>query len=146
MVSIISTLLAVIFPILRYQVSPSQVHSFWFWGWPYFPLFEINILDIPQKIISLIIIVLMFLLTSSIFLARKYPHRLDFVSKLWQWLGIGILVLTIVWILSWNFVVPFIAPYGFIFEFTIVLPFVGAILLICGRLFFIRIWVERTKE
>lgn len=144
--SIISITLALLFPILRYEVSPSQFYPFWFWGFPYLPLFEINILDIPHKIISLIIVSLIVLLTSSIFLLRKYPNRLKIISNIWFWAGIGIIILIFLWILSWNIVVPFFAPYGFIFEFVIILPFVSGLLLIFGRIYFVRICAERTKE
>ena len=144
--SIISIILAFLFPILRYEVSPSQFHPFWFWGWPYFPLFVINILDIPQKIISLIIIIIMFFLVSSIFSIRKNPDRLDSISNKWQGLGIGILILDIFWIISYISMLRFFTPYGFIFEFVIVLPFVGGLLLIFGRIYFMRIFSERTEK
>ena len=144
--SIISIILAFLFPILRYEVSPSQFHPFWFWGWPYFPLFVINILDIPQKIISLIIIIIMFFLVSSIFSIRKNPDRLDSISNKWQGLGIGILILDIFWIISYISMLRFFTPYGFIFEFVIVLPFVAGLLLIFGRIYFMRIFSERTEK
>ena len=144
--SIISIILTFIFPILRYEVSPSQFYSFWFWGFPYFPLFEINILDIPQKIISLIIFVIMFFLVSSIFSLRKNPDRLDFISNRWQGLGIGILILSIFWIISYISMVPFFTPYGFTFEIVIVLPFVGGLLLIFGKIYYRRIFSERTEK
>ncbi|NVM16972.1 MAG: hypothetical protein HWN80_04600 [Candidatus Lokiarchaeota archaeon] len=138
--SIISIVLAFIFPITRYESSPSGLYPFWIWGFPYFPLFEINILDIPQKIISLIFLIIMFSLVNSIFSQRKNPDRLDFISNKWQSLGIGILILNVIWILSWVIVVPSFAPYGFNFEFAIVLPFVGGLLLILGRTYFMRIY------
>ena len=144
--SIISIILTFILPILRYQVSPSQFYPFWFWGFPYFPLFEINILDISQKIISLIIIVIMFFLVSSIFSIRKNPARLDSISNRWQGLGIGILLLTIFWIISYISMLRFFTPYGFSFEFAIVLPFVGGLLLIFGRIYFRRIIFERIEK
>lgn len=144
--SIISIILAFIFPILRYEFSPSQFYPFWFWGWPYFPLFEINILDIPQKIISLIIVCIMFYLVSSIFSIRKNPDRLDSISNKWQGLGIGILILNIFWIISFISMLRFFAPYGFSFEFAIVLPFIGGLLLIFGRIYFMRIFSERIKK
>ena len=144
--SIISIILAFIFPILRYEFSPSQFYPFWFWGWPYFPLFEINILDIPQKIISLIIVCIMFYLVSSIFSIRKNPDRLDSISNKWQGLGIGILILNIFWIISYISMLRFFTPYGFSFEFAIVLPFVGGLLLIFGRIYFMRIFSERIKK
>jgi len=142
--SIISIILAFIFPVLRYEVSPSNFYPFWIWGFRYFPLFEINILDISQKIISLSIIVFMLFLVRSIFSLRKNPDRLDFISNKWQGWGIRILILNIFWIISFIIVVPFIAPYGFIFEFVIVLPFVGGLLMIFGRIYFKRIFTERT--
>ena len=144
--SIISIILAFLFPILRYEVSPSQFDPFWFWGWPYFPLFVINILDIPQKIISLIIIVIMLFLVSSIFSIRKNTDRLDSISNKWQGLGIGILILNILWIISYISMVRFFTPYGFTFEFTIVLPFIAGLLLIFGRIYFMRIFFERTEK
>jgi len=144
--SIISIILAFIFPILRYENSPSQFYPFWIWGWPYFPLFEINILDIPQKIISLIIVVIMFFLVSSIFSLRKNPDRLDSISNKWLGLGIGILILNIFWIISFINMLPFFTPYGFTFEFVIFLPFVGGLLLIFGRIFFMRMFDERTEK
>ena len=144
--SIISIILAFLFPILRYEVSSSQFDPFWFWGWPYFPLFVINILDIPQKIISLIIIVIMLFLVSSIFSIRKNTDRLDSISNKWQGLGIGILILNILWIISYISMVRFFTPYGFTFEFTIVLPFIAGLLLIFGRIYFKRIFSERTEK
>ncbi len=144
--SIISIILAFVFPILRYEVSPSQFYPFWFWGFPYFPLFEINILDIPQKIISLIIIFVMFFLMSSIFSIRKNPDRLDSISNKWQGLGIGILILNIIWIISYINTSRFFTPYSFTFEFAIVLPFVSGLLLIFGRIYFMRIFSQRTEK
>ena len=144
--SIISIILTFSFPILRYEFSPSQFYSFWFWGFPYFPLFEINILDISQKVISLIIITLMFFLVSSIFSIRKNPARLDSISNRWQSLGIGILILNIFWIISFFSMLRFFTPYGFSFEFAIVLPFIGGLLLIFGRLYFRRIIFERIEK
>ena len=144
--SIISIILTFTFPILRYGISPSQFYPFWFWGWPYFPLFEINILDIPQKIISLIIVIIMFFLVISIFSIRKNPDRLDSISNIWLGLGICILILNIFWIMSSINMLTFLAPYGFTFEFIIVLPFVGGLLLIFGRIFFRRIIFERIEK
>jgi len=144
--SIISIVIAFIFPILRYEVSPSNFDPFWIWGFPYLPLFEINILDIPQKIISLIIIVFMSFLVKSIFSLRKNPDRLNSISNKWQGWGILILVLNILWILSFIIVRPFFGPYGFTIEFVIFLPYVGGLLLIFGRVYFMRIVSERTKK
>ena len=144
--SIISIILEFIFPILRYEVSPSNFYPFWIWGFPYLPLFVINILDIPQKIISLIIVVFMLFLVRSTFSLRKNPDRLDSISNKWQGWGILILVLSIFWILSFIISKPFFAPYGFTIEFVIVLPFVSGLLLIFGRIYFVRIVAERTKK
>jgi len=144
--SIISIMLAFLFPILRYEVSPSNFYPFWIWGFRYFPLFEINILDISQKIISLSIIIIMLFLVSSIFFLRKNPDRLDFISNIWLGCGILILVLSIFWIIIFINVVQFFAPYGFIFEFVIVLPFVGGLILIFGRIYVMRIFTERNKK
>ena len=144
--SIISIILAFIFPILRYEVSPSNFYPFWIWGFPYLPLFEINILDLPQKIISLIIIVFMSFLVKSIFSLRKNPDRLDSISNKWQGWGILILILNILWILSFILVRPFFAPYGFTIELVTFLPFVSGLLLIFGRIYFMRIVAERIKK
>ena len=40
----------------------------------------------------------------------------------------------------------FFTPYGFSFEFAIVLPFIGGLLLIFGRLYFRRIIFERIEK
>ena len=144
--SIISIILAFVFPFTRYESSPSGFYPFWIWGFPYFPIFEINILDIPQKIISLNFLIITFFLISSIFSLRKNPTRLDFISNIWLGCGILILVLSIFWIIIFINVVQFFAPYGFIFEFVIVLPFVGGLILIFGRIYVMRIFTERNKK
>ena len=142
--SMISVIVAFIFPIIRYKSSPSEFYPFWIWGFPYLPIIEMNILDLPHKIISIIILILMFLLVRSIFLMRKKSNRLDLISNKWQSWGIGILILNIIWIISWIIVVPFFAPYGFTFELIIILPFVGGLLLIFGRIYFMRFYEEST--
>ncbi len=144
--SIISIILAFVFPFTRYESSPSGFYPFWIWGFPYFPIFEINILDIPQKIISLNFLIITFFLISSIFSLRKNPTRLDFILNKWLGWGIGILILNTFWIISWIIIVPFFAPYGFIFEFVVVLPFVGGLLLILGKIYFMRIYSKRNEN
>ncbi len=144
-ISILSIVVAFIFPIVTYKVTPSSFDSFLIYGFGFLDLTVINILDTPFIIISFIIVVLLFFVTSSIFLERKYPARLKIISNIWLWSGIGILVLSLLWILIWNTLVNFFAPYGFTFEFTIVLPFVGGMLLISGRIYTF-VFSKKTRE
>ena len=138
--SIFSTVLSFVFPILSYASIPSQfTEHFWIWGYPYIPLIDgINILDIPQKIISILYVLLVIFLLRSFFHLRKNPDILDDISKKWQKCGIFILIIYSLWIMS-SFILGtmnFIYPYGYIINFSFIFPIISGLLLIFTRTYY----------
>ena len=144
-ISVVLIVVTFFLPIVTYHWSPSSLSTQWFYGSGVLDFTFIYILDTPFIMITSITVVFLFLATSLIFLERKYPDRLNIVSNLWLLIGAGILILSILWILSWDFIVPFIAPYGFTFEFAIFLPFISGIVLILGRIYTF-IFTRKTKK
>lgn len=138
--SIISTVLSFIFPILSYASIPSQFdESFWIWGYRYIPFIDgINILDIPQKIISFLYILLLIFLLRSFFFLRRDPDSFDEISQKWQKWGILILIFYSVWMISSLILggLNFIYPYGYILNFGFIFPICSGLLLIFARIYY----------
>ncbi|MFX1570066.1 MAG: hypothetical protein ACFFCV_17050 [Promethearchaeota archaeon] len=140
--AIFSTVLSFIFPILSFASIPSQfTDHFWIWGYRYIPFIDgINILDIPQKIISLFYVLLIIFLLRSFYVLRRNPDSLDDISQKWQKWGILSLILYSLWIMS-SFILGalnFVYPYGYIINFSFIFPILSGLLLILTRTYYCR--------
>ena len=142
---------AFIFPFIKYEDSFYSGPFLWIWGFLYNPLVEINILDIPFKLISIGIIVEIVFLLKSHFILRKDNTKLDVISREWLNRGITIIVLEFLWIF-WLFILIFTGllnpyPYGkYFIEVPIFFPLICGIMLITTRILFNRLTFKESKN
>jgi hypothetical protein len=147
-VSLILLICAFIFPFIKYEDIIYSGPFLWIWGFPYNPLFGINILDIPFKILSVGIIVEIAFLLKSHFILRKDNTKLDIISRGWLNRGIAIIFLEFLWIL-WLITLIFIVsfnPYAqYFIEFPILFPLIGGVMLVSARILFNKLTARESK-
>lgn len=148
-IALILLITAFIFPFINYETSVRSGPFIWIWGFPYNPLVEINILDIPFKLLSIGIIVEIVFLLKSQFILRKDNIKLDVISREWLNRGIAIIIIEFFWIV-WLFVLLFtvldIYYTKYFIEVPIFFPLISGIMLITARILFSRLTFRESKN
>lgn len=148
-IALILLITAFIFPFIKAESSFYSGPFTWIWGFPYNPLVEINILDIPFKLLSIGIIVEILFLLKSQFILRKDNTKLDDISREWLNRGIAIIVLEFFWIV-WLFVLLFtvLDTYytKYFIQVPIFFPLISGIILITTRLLFSRLTFRDSEN
>ena len=148
-IALILLITAFIFPFIKAESSFYSGPFTWIWGFPYNPLVEINILDIPFKLLSIGIIVEILFLLKSQFILRKDNTKLDDISREWLNRGIAIIVLEFFWIV-WLFVLLFtvLDTYytKYFIQVPIFFPLICGIMLITARILFNRLTFRESKN
>ncbi len=149
-IALILLFTAFIFPFIKYETSSYSGPLLWIWGFPYNPLVEINILDIPFKLLSIGMIVEIVFLLKSHFILRKDNTKLDDISREWLNRGIAIIILEFFWI-SWLFVLIFTGLLDtyytkYFIEVPIFFPLICGIMLITARILFNRLTFRESKN
>jgi len=148
-IALILLITAFIFPFINYETSVRSGPFIWIWGFPYNPLVEINILDIPFKLLSIGIIVEIVFLLKSQFILRKDNIKLDVISREWLNRGIAIIIIEFFWIV-WLFVLLFtvLDTYytKYFIEVPIFFPLISGIMLITARILFSRLTFRESKN
>ncbi len=141
--SIISMILSFIFPILLFNDIYFDI-PYWIYGSP-------NpgsiIIDISQKIISLLYIIITIFLIRSIFLSKN-SESIHHISEKWQEWGIVILILYFLWNMITLLVgiMTFMYPYGYKFTFAFFFPIISGALLIIARILQTRVIGKGLEE
>jgi len=148
-IALILLITAFIFPFINYETSVRSGPFTWIWGFPYNPLEDINILDIPFKLLSIGIIVEIVFLLKSQFILRKDNIKLDVISREWLNRGIAIIIIEFFWIV-WLFVLLFtvLDTYytKYFIEVPIFFPLISGIMLITARILFSRLTFRESKN
>ena len=149
-IALILLITAFIFPFIKAESSFYSGPFTWIWGFPYNPLVEINILDIPFKLLSIGIIVEILFLLKSQFILRKDNTKLDDISREWLNRGIAIIVLEFFWIV-WLFVLIFTGLLDtyytkYFIEVPIFFPLICGIMLITARILFSRLTFRESEN
>ena len=136
-VSSVFLVIAFFLPIAKIENAPDQFDPIWLWGFRYIPFLDgINILDVPLKLISSVIILLLIFLIRNLIILKKDRANFEKILISWLYFGVSIIILFSLWIF-WIIImvhIPGVSPYNRIMiDLGFFFPFIGGITLILER-------------